>query len=578
MKKRKNYRWEIAELGDLKGRFEKKSSRTKSRMLKSLINSEILNAEHLAEYHDILCFIRAYPDNREILETVEKELKSFSGRIDSYREKTRDREAAQLSDTGITGTSLSHEFSFALAESLAKWYPKLTEIDWERYDEKNGDPISSMLSILVAWQENDALDNDLEISTEQWLNYSCGRSDRSALAAFMKLLKSSAISDIAVRNLYDSAEIPIKWELKNCRASRTLKRVYAGRVFYQHEDFIGRTRDLRSALRSAPNSLKRLPQKQGEQYIRHIKEILGVRCRELYPLINAEPREVYISEPGRGIQIAVYGDKIDVRMPLESNFGAMLIRNGMPIGYGVGCMLFDRVEIAINIFPSFRGGESAFIIEKFFHLFYHHFKARLFLVRSYQVGDDNEEALLSGSFWFYYKLGFRPVDNAVRKLARAESEKIKSRKNYRTSISTLKRLGKSDMFFHIDPGRMTGFKELPLKNLGYIVTRYIADKYNGERRKAIETSITHLTGVLPLKNWQRWSEDEKTALRRLAPLIVSIPNLNRWSARDKAGVAEIIRAKGKPRQKGYVLLCNKHKRFREALEALAFNWKRPDFD
>ena len=36
----------------------------------------------------------------------------------------------------------------------------------------------------------------------------------------------------------------------------------------------------------------------------------------------------------------------------------------------------------------------------------------------YQLGHGNEEGLASGAWWFYYKLGFRPLDPDIRKLAR----------------------------------------------------------------------------------------------------------------------------------------------------------------
>ena len=50
---------------------------------------------------------------------------------------------------------------------------------------------------------------------------------------------------------------------------------------------------------------------------------------------------------------------------------------------------------------------------------------------------DNEDAIASGAFWFYYRFGFRPVDKEICKQAELEQQKIKSRKNYRSSAKTL---------------------------------------------------------------------------------------------------------------------------------------------
>jgi hypothetical protein len=151
---------------------------------------------------------------------------------------------------------------------------------------------------------------------------------------------------------------------------------------------------------------------------------------------------------------------------------------------------------------------------------------------------------------------------------------LKNDRSYRTSMRTLKRLAQSDVFFCADPAKMTAFKELPLKNLGYVVTRYIARNYRGDRAKAIEHSITKLSRILPLGNLQKWSADQQIALQRLAPLVSCIPGLAKWSKQEKAGLVEIIKAKGEPQARQYALLCNKHPRFRQAIEKLAFGWKK----
>jgi len=567
-------RWPIEDmienLARLKTAFDDQSSKSKLLILNKLQKSEIHDVGPLESYHDNLCFLRAYPDNALILKLIESELQSFSSRIELYKTVSRDRRAKWLADTGIVNTPVSHEFSMELTRSISEWYPELVEIDWKQYDKSDTDKISAFLPLIVAWQENDTLDNDMGISTADWLKQARSKSDRTALSILLKMLKTSGFPAPLQRFLFENAEIPAKWTLTDCPASRTLKRIPCHKMFYQKTPIIGRTKDLRQNMKAKSSSLINLNLNQGKQYVRHIKEVLGVRCRELYPLIHAEPGEVDVYEPGRGVQIAVLGNIMDIRLPLESNFGAMLVRNGMPVGYGIGCMFFDRVEIAINIFPAYRTGESSFIIEQFFRLFHHHFGANVLLVRSYQVGDDNEEALESGSFWFYYKLGFRPANKKIRAMAKKEYAKIKADRSYRCPIGTLKRLSRSDIFFHIDPVQMENFNELPLKDLGYLVTKYIAAKFDGDRRLAAEMSVKKIAGILSIKGWKNWREDEITAFRRLAPLIACIPDLKNWTVKEKTDLARIIRAKGAVKEREFVLRCNKHKRFKTAIEKLAF--------
>ena len=64
--------------------------------------------------------------------------------------------------------------------------------------------------------------------------------------------------------------------------------------------------------------------------------------------LSAHPAEVYVNEPGRGVQIVLYGMEPEMRLPFETNWGYMLVRNGVPVGYGVAANWFDRAEIAID--------------------------------------------------------------------------------------------------------------------------------------------------------------------------------------------------------------------------------------
>ena len=45
-----------------------------------------------------------------------------------------------------------------------------------------------------------------------------------------------------------------------------------------------------------------------------------------------------------------------------------------------------------------------------------------FVVKPYQFGKGNPEGLKSGAFWFYYRLGFRPVRDDIREQAAAVEE------------------------------------------------------------------------------------------------------------------------------------------------------------
>jgi hypothetical protein len=566
----------LGELEGIKTSFDSVARRRKERLLRRLNTSAILTAAELEKFHDLLCFLRAYPDSPGQLNRVERILLEFGGRIAKFKRVSGDDSASDLADSGIVGTRVSHTFSYDLTCAIARWYPTAVDIDWPAYNQSKEANLLQFLPLLVSWQENDSIDNDPDYDVKGWLQSAVCRKRPSTLLVLLHLLATSNYDHATARSLFENAQVPINWTLMNSPASRTLRRLPTRQLFFQPEPIRGRTRELRSDLRRPGRALRKVSLPEGDQYVRAIKEVLGVRCRELFPLIGSNPAEVYRYSAGRGVDIIIFGNNPDIRLPLESNFGAMLLRNGLPVGYGISAMLFDRAEIAINIFPAYRSGESSFIIECFFHLFVKHFGAQVLLVRSYQVGDDNEEAIESGSFWFYHKIGFRPVKPKVRKLAEAEARKVAARKGYRTPEAMLKRLAKSDVFFHLDPDQCGGYTELSLPNLGYAVSNHIRDRYDSNRTSAVAQSVKHLVSHLKITNLKQWSTSERIALERLAPLTCCIPDLNKWPLGDRKLLAKIIRAKGSSREREYVKLTLTHQRFQQAMHYLAEITRPPE--
>ncbi len=395
------------------------------------------------------------------------------------------------------------------------------------------------------------------------------RRDPTCLTALLRLFATSGLPEAVQEHLYDTAEVPIRWDLTAGPGSRTWKRVRGPRPFLQTGPLLGRTRDLRARLAPTSAPLRQVSRVDAHRYVDDIREVLASRVRELYPLAGASAEEVYAYEPGRGLQIVMYGSAPAIRLPNESNMGTMFVRNGVPVGYGLVAMVFDRAEVAINIFPAYRTGESAFLIEEFFRLIVHHCGARQLVVSSYQVGDGNDEGLESGSFWFYYKLGFRPVRAAVRALAERERARVEADSVYRTSRALLKRLAKSDLFFHLDPARMHQHQAVDLADLGYALTRHIVRACGGDRMAAVEGAIRRLRRRVPLGDPARWTPGEQLGLRRLAPMIDALGDVGRWPLADRRRLARLLRAKGSARELTFIRLMLRFPRLETALRGLA---------
>lgn len=557
----------LNQLERLRSTFGDSAAKERASLVRMLSRNRILSASDLIRYHDLLCVIRAYPDNATVFNLAETELRHFGKRVSDYKKLSRDKKASKLDDTGIDGSITCYQFNYDITRYLLAKYPGSLRINWEHSAEDIWSRLANLVNLMVSWEENDPIDNDEGFDIEHFFRLSGG--DRNELQTLVNLFAGSGLPPRVLRDYWESLGLLIDWDLTGMRSSRSLHRVECKERFYQSESFRPRSRDLRNELRSTPNPLRHVNRREGELLLNDINEALGIRNRELFPLTFGNPSEVYTVDCGRGCRIVLYGSLPEARLPLESNFGALLVRNGMPVGYGVAALLFDRAEIAINIFPIYRGGESPYFFEQFFRIFYHHFGSRVFVVRARQMGYGEDEALLSGAFWFYYKIGFRAVNKRIRRLSDELAAKMQRRPGFRVPVSTMRTLSETDVFLTVDPAAMKEYHELSIIRLGYRITEMFGKQYAGDRIRGIDTALQSVSQKLGIANTARWSEGEKLALTRLAPLVDIIPDLARWSIDDKRLMGEIIRAKGAVTERQYVLLMNRHARLRAALERLA---------
>ena len=67
------------------------------------------------------------------------------------------------------------------------------------------------------------------------------------------------------------------------------------------------------------------------------------------------------------------------------------------------------------------------------------------------MGLHNDEAIESGAFWFYRKLGFRPVLPEVARLSETEEARMARTPGYRTPTRTLRKLAQGSLIFNGGP-------------------------------------------------------------------------------------------------------------------------------
>jgi hypothetical protein len=273
------------------------------------------------------------------------------------------------------------------------------------------------------------------------------------------------------------------------------------------------------------------------------------------------------------VDVALFGMEPEHRLPIESYFGFVAARNRVPVAYGGGWVFCGRCEIGVNLFEEFRGGESAAIFAAVLRTYRQRYRVRQFLVDPYQFGRDNTEAIRSGAFWFYYRLGFRPSDPALWSLADREFARIGAQRGYRTPARLLRRFTGSKLFLDVAAAErgQSPSSERPwqpvapdLTELGLAVTRSVELRYGGDRELAVRAATARLAR-LGIAGQTAKSASGASWYHHLAPLVAAIPGLPSWPPRDRRILADALRAKGGIRERDYALRLQRLSRLRSGL-------------
>jgi hypothetical protein len=174
-----------------------------------------------------------------------------------------------------------------------------------------------------------------------------------------------------------------------------------------------------------------------EQLVKVIKYAMSLTEREIDPATYLQEDSMRYLVLERGLTMAIYGMYPERQLPLETYMGFTIFKNGLPVSYGGMWVFGKRAKVGFNVFEPYRGGESGYLLCQLLRVYKQFFHISYFEVEPFQFGADNDDAIASGAFWFYYRFGFRPVDQEIFEQAELEQQKIKSRKNYRSSAKTL---------------------------------------------------------------------------------------------------------------------------------------------
>jgi hypothetical protein len=453
----------LDQLDELKNQFTAGTARRVERLLDQLSHKKFDDTDSLIRYHEILLFLRAYPQNAAIVRAVENELRGFSERVSALEVELWPLQHPAVS--GIAGTSVIDTFSFYIVRWLLQRHPSEVALYWEWFESENR--LAETWPRFMPLLEEDAF-VEANVPYREWL--AAARQGRKELAWLIERFDELPKLENERAELYDSQQLYVQWT-PAFRATRTGMRLPATRLFYHRGPLIQRRDvDLRKEL-AQPLKLQKLSLRQGERAVDMAREASTIRYRELYGFTHADPKHVYRTELGRGVEIFLMGLPAEKRLPLRVYHAAMIYKNGVPIGYFEGLSLFERMESGFNLYYTFRDGETAWLYARTLNVMHQFAGVTAFSLDPYQIGHENEEGIESGAFWFYRKLGFRPVRKEVLELTLKEEQKLKTREGYRTPARMLRKLAASPMIFEWEDERRGDWDHFQIRKIGFKAQR-----------------------------------------------------------------------------------------------------------
>lgn len=516
-----------------------------------------LSAKELLQLHRQLCFQRAFPTSRTGYDDALKRLNEFEAKVSQLPRSERER----LSNSGISGTHLNYRFSFPVAKWLAKTAPGAVSIDWPAV--VNDEQVDDLLRCILEPSEDEYFDSGYATSRD-WLDLArCGNegTDFDWLLAQYPGGPAGSIW----KTMYDAADLPLSLDLSASRHSRTLSFLPPRQISVRSDGMRRHPHTVKKEIHRPVTSIRKVSGRYGAQLVDLAMASLAVRHRETNHFNHANPDEVYVAGVGEGVSIVVFGLLPRHRYPLEHTTGYLIVSNGVAIGYGGASAIFQQLNTGINIFDEYRGSEASYLWVQVLRVYHSLVGCNRIIVNPYQFGSGNTEALKSGAFWFYYRLGFRPVMVETRALALHEARKKQADKSYRCSAKVLRELACGDMHLRL-PGARQGnlFDEDWLATSAMLATRMLADSGRRRRRDAVASIARELAENLDLRSLNKWTSAERHSFEVMAP-IVAAASPGSWPTDAKRDMRRLLRAKGGQRELQFAQLMSRNRHFFDAL-------------
>jgi hypothetical protein len=509
--------------------FDKIANDTKAILLNDLILNVPKKKNAFLQFHHLLLCMMAYPSNQVLFNLIEKTTSQLLQQLSKYP-SIQDK----LIGTGLLHTAIECNFTYQKIKHIIQHFPNQVSIHSASSITETQKAVLKLILPNVEYSKIHAGEKDIKSRISEF-NPSKQQTD---LEWLVQTIEQSNSDSKTQAFLYNQLGVFIQWKVSSEKDSVSFLRG-AHLPTYFHTTPLEKKINLEDIIKQKLPAPVKLSLKEKQQLIHSAKMTLFYLYRETEPFTNANEDDITLFHLGKGISIALFGSTNNKRYSLESYIGYLVLKNNIPASYGGSWIFGERSQFGINILESFRGGESSLIICELLRVYHQYFNATRFVVKPYQFGLHNPEAIKTGAFWFYYKLGFRPENGELRALAKKEEEEKLKNPTYKSEASTLRKYTKSNIALTLSDKSYPNFDS---EELSQRITNYINAQFEGNREKATLHCFEQLKEAFSI-NTNSWKIEVIDYAKQLSILFCSYPNSKSWMLENKANIILLIQLK-----------------------------------
>ena len=543
----------LSKLKSLAFQFESSFDKEKTQLLNELVNFNFFKQQTFQQFHQLLMAMMAYPSSKALLDTVTSTMQKLLLQLE--RNVTLQN---KLIGTGLLHTAVECNFSYAKIIYVTQKFPNQISIHSTSSNIETQKSILKLLLPLVEYSKIFLGEKDLKHRITQFHS----SKTQTDLEWLLQLIQQSNLDTKTQAIIYNQLGIFIQWKVSDVQSSVSFLRGTSLPIYY-HTKPLDKKNNLQDIIQQKLPTPVKLTDKDKLRIINAAKMTLFYLYRETEPFTNANKDDITLFQLDKGISIALFGSCNDKRYSLESYIGYLVFKNNIPASYGGGWIFGERSQFGINILEPFRGGESGLIICELLRVYHQYYGATRFVVKPYQFGLHNPEAIKTGAFWFYYKLGFRPENKELRELALEEEKQKLVNPKYKSESSTLKKYTKSNLALTLSE---TSYPNYDSEVVSQKITNHINAHFNGDRQKALTVCFKQLKESLSID--KTWKPEDIEYAEQLAVLFHIQPNSKAWQLKHKKNIQLMIQLKSAKTELTWVKHLQKFKAFWKHLDSI----------